>query len=158
MVHDDSGYNLTGPEIKTHTANTQTVCYGFKSHFAAFRESNNGSSTEIMCLVNIGDSYNGSTQDVDSYGGSSILSSPAKGVARPEPLKQCGRVEGHTSGFIPDQSNGKTADSDSAFGGSTPSSGAMRYSVMVSAPGSNPGGVSSILDYRCQGNTVGNRM
>ena len=48
------GFELLTPHHKTHTANTQTVCYGFKSHFAEFRESNNGSSTEITCLVNIG--------------------------------------------------------------------------------------------------------
>ena len=63
-----------------------------------------------MCLVYIGDSDNGSPEDFDSFGGSSILSSPAKNI----PLSY----------------NGSTIDSDSMGSGSIPLSGANSESNM----------------------------
>ena len=44
-------FESTTPHHKTQTANTHTVCCWFKSNYLTFGVSNNGSSTEKMCLV-----------------------------------------------------------------------------------------------------------
>ena len=65
-------------------------------------------------------------------------------------ISKCRCSNNRSAAHIPVSYNGSTTDSDSVGSSSILLTGAMRYSVMVSAPGSNPGGVSSILDYRCQ--------
>ena len=88
-----------------------------------------------VSALNIADWCNGNTAVFDTVVIGSSPVSAAKGVTSPIPLKQCGKVEGRTTGFIPAQSNGKTADSDSAFSGSNPLAGANGLlAEVVNAP------------------------